>query len=68
MATLQIKIDDKDLLAKLKEMAKLRGLSMTTFVRMLVYERINSSLIELEEEIGKRRVGKECRSRWSPYH
>ena len=20
------------------------------------------------EEIGKRRVGKECRSRWSPYH
>ena len=21
-----------------------------------------------EVEIGKRRVGKECRSRWSPYH
>ena len=21
-----------------------------------------------DEEIGKRRVGKECRSRWSPYH
>ena len=20
------------------------------------------------KEIGKRRVGKECRSRWSPYH
>src|SRR5204862_1181146 len=23
---------------------------------------------ERSEEIGKRRVGKECRSRWSPYH
>ena len=22
----------------------------------------------LEKEIGRRRVGKECRSRWSPYH
>src|SRR5260370_34500375 len=23
---------------------------------------------QIEREIGERRVGKECRSRWSPYH
>ena len=23
---------------------------------------------EIRAEIGERRVGKECRSRWSPYH
>src|SRR5260370_36672867 len=26
------------------------------------------AMYELGEEIGRARVGKECRSRWSPYH
>ena len=30
--------------------------------------RERTSLSQSEFEIGKRRVGKECRSRWSPYH
>ena len=29
---------------------------------------IDSSSIELEARSEERRVGKECRSRWSPYH
>ena len=31
-------------------------------------EGINSRIIEAEERSEERRVGKECRSRWSPYH
>src|SRR5260370_41245296 len=35
-------------------------------------ERIHNAVLNREKvlvyEIGKRRVGKECRSRWSPYH
>ena len=27
-----------------------------------------SEMMNFNYEIGKRRVGKECRSRWSPYH
>ena len=26
------------------------------------------TLASVNKEIGRRRVGKECRSRWSPYH
>ena len=31
----------------------------------LVYAHLNRAIVERSEE---RRVGKECRSRWSPYH
>ena len=30
--------------------------------------RVIQSLIELKNRSEERRVGKECRSRWSPYH
>ena len=31
-------------------------------------ERISNQAAQLLIEIGRARVGKECRSRWSPYH
>ena len=42
-----------------KELAA-HGLSISSFIRMTL-----SSVANRSEE---RRVGKECRSRWSPYH
>ena len=45
----------------IKEKMEERGLSVSDFAHALHYERTN---IRSEE----RRVGKECRSRWSPYH
>lgn len=46
MATLQIKIDDKNILSLLKEKASSFGLSRTAYVRMLIYSDINYSNIE----------------------
>ena len=40
------------------------GAGKTTFVKALCEELGVSDVIRSEE----RRVGKECRSRWSPYH
>ena len=31
-------------------------------------DHVGLQLYTVRDEIGKRRVGKECRSRWSPYH
>ena len=45
-------------LATLKELAKGRGMRGISTLK-------KGELIERSEE---RRVGKECRSRWSPYH
>ena len=36
---------------------------MNKFGKKFVFDKTRISL-----EIGRRRVGKECRSRWSPYH
>ena len=33
-----------------------------------VYQALHEAEIEPDWVIGRRRVGKECRSRWSPYH
>ena len=33
-----------------------------------LYEKKEAKVIELEGRSEERRVGKECRSRWSPYH
>ena len=33
-----------------------------------IQETFNKDLEELERRSEERRVGKECRSRWSPYH
>src|SRR2546421_1482756 len=36
--------------------------------QLLVFLKVNPDEVELEERSEERRVGKECRSRWSPYH
>ena len=35
---------------------------------MDAYQQVANTLQELAERSEERRVGKECRSRWSPYH
>ena len=40
----------------------------TTNEKKTTLEGINSRITEAEERSEERRVGKECRSRWSPYH
>src|SRR3989449_11590006 len=42
------------------------GLTFATLAAMLLAYR--SGLIKATERSEERRVGKECRSRWSPYH
>src|SRR4051812_50101434 len=47
--------------------------TVTQFCRKLAAERPLKDIRDeynypKKKEIGKRRVGKECRSRWSPYH
>ena len=39
-----------------------------TSVRIEGVQHEFSTVPGVKEEIGRRRVGKECRSRWSPYH
>ena len=43
---------------------------LTTFVKVSVVESnwLIERLAEWEKRSEERRVGKECRSRWSPYH
>jgi shikimate kinase len=43
------------------------GAGKTTLGKILSRE-LNWPYIDNDGEIGRRRVGKECRSRWSPYH
>ena len=52
----------KDKYLNLKEVIELTGLSDSTIRRAV---RVGSLKCRRSEE---RRVGKECRSRWSPYH
>ena len=54
---------------KLSEMANLFGYSDAYLSRMFKkYAKINFKTYLQEIRSEERRVGKECRSRWSPYH
>ena len=64
----------KSMTINLKQLSKLLNLSPTTVSRALAdypdvsaktRARVKQMAIQRSEE---RRVGKECRSRWSPYH
>src|SRR2546425_189409 len=50
-----------------KAIAQASGLSVFDAAKML-YGLVATNLIRLRERSEERRVGKECRSRWSPYH
>ena len=47
--------------ASIKDVAREAGVSIGTVSNVL-------NRPDIVSQIGKRRVGKECRSRWSPYH
>ena len=49
---------------------KLYGIDTIPEIRLAVYDKIYDEIITEKEFIRseERRVGKECRSRWSPYH
>jgi len=50
---------------------KLRRLLGYDYAELIVYVSSSEALpppLSLEERSEERRVGKECRSRWSPYH
>ena len=40
----------------------------TDIAEKLKLEKINENVYRKENRSEERRVGKECRSRWSPYH
>src|SRR5690554_7109347 len=42
--------------------------AVTMFFGSIVMMFITSWILAITAKIGRRRVGKECRSRWSPYH
>ena len=60
----------------LKDVAKAAGVSYATVSRALsgssqIGSETRERVLKLCDEMGRseeRRVGKECRSRWSPYH
>ena len=58
-------IDVKDTEKLVKENLKAAGVKMNTIVNLDIYYQPEEGDIYRSEE---RRVGKECRSRWSPYH
>ena len=56
------------IIACLERQAGLQTLILVCFSAFLVYGVINGIQTFLESRSEERRVGKECRSRWSPYH
>ena len=46
--------------------AALKNYNLPDFILVLIAKECKSELLERRSE--ERRVGKECRSRWSPYH
>ena len=54
--------------ADLGRVANLRGWLRTTMQNCLAMRRRRSLRAERQVRSEERRVGKECRSRWSPYH
>src|SRR3989442_9548901 len=57
--------------ARLREDKVARGLELLTQVRQIDVEQLSLPLAHLacdDHRSEERRVGKECRSRWSPYH
>ena len=52
-----------------KNLNKILNKSSDTKDNQLLFQSINTGKnLELQERSEERRVGKECRSRWSPYH
>jgi len=57
MSILQIKIDDKEVLTRLKMLAKSKGLTPTSFARMRLYEEANSFVMDIEQGLNDLKDG-----------
>ena len=71
MATTNLNIrTDKAIKDQAEEIFNELGLNMTTAINIFLRTAIREHGIpfELKLRSEERRVGKECRSRWSPYH
>src|SRR5215467_5311285 len=70
MVELHLNLSEADLtpLAWLPRGLTALGVQFTTLQREGVNERFWRNLTDLQQRSEERRVGKECRSRWSPYH
>ena len=53
---------------KKKELAELAGVSTYTINKLNKNENVTVEVLGKSSRSEERRVGKECRSRWSPYH
>ena len=65
---LVINLTDKGNLAPASASDQVQNYVLGGIVGGVIYNPDITILEFLHYEIGKRRVGKECRSRWSPYH
>ena len=48
--------------------SKVKKVSLTTIEHFVVHKGMDACDIIMKKRSEERRVGKECRSRWSPYH
>ena len=67
-------IDNKELILALEELEKEKGIKKEYVLESIetalvtAYKRNFDALENVKVRSEERRVGKECRSRWSPYH
>ena len=65
-SSLELKVEKGEYTLTENEVLKIENLTVGYDYGHTVLENINLSVKEKRSE--ERRVGKECRSRWSPYH
>ena len=57
-----------EVLTAWQELPKGEKLTKETFEKYFKDKKVDAVLVAIEGRSEERRVGKECRSRWSPYH
>ena len=60
--------DNWDILEILRDLEKIKVTPVVMKKAADEIERLREALVPFAERSEERRVGKECRSRWSPYH
>ena len=69
MSEIKERLDKVRALIQESEFLEGKGLSNEVNIRIFCYEPENEMVVRhFVNQMEERRVGKECRSRWSPYH